>query len=109
MELKLGHVLAGLAVRAGKPKRQRLVDDFAVGRIAHPRERRLARRRHAADQLFERRRRASRPQTRTTAIAAGGRPDESAKMVGRSLVTVIGNASSRQLRWRRQSVIRQLP
>ena len=54
MDLNLGHVLAGLAVRAGKPKRQRLVDNLAIGRIAHPCERRVAWRRHAADQLFER-------------------------------------------------------
>ena len=54
VQLQLGHVLAGLAVRAGKPKRQRLVDHLPARRIAHPRERRVARRRHTADEPLQR-------------------------------------------------------
>ena len=81
MELQLGHVLAGLAARRRKPECEPLVDDFAAspdrararappaaaaarGRSASP-----ARRAHAA------------PHTRTTATAAGGRPEERAKIV----------------------------
>jgi hypothetical protein len=54
LQLQLGHVLSGLTVRARKPKRQRLVDHLAAGRIAHPRERRLPRLRYSADHPFKR-------------------------------------------------------
>ena len=54
VELKLGHVLAGLAARPGKPQHQRLVDRLAGGGVAHVGQRRLARLRHAADQRLER-------------------------------------------------------
>ena len=53
MHLQLGDVLAGLAVGPGEPERQALVDDVAGCRIAHPRQRRPPRLRHAADQLFQ--------------------------------------------------------
>jgi hypothetical protein len=43
MQLQLGHVLAGLAPRSGKPQRQRLVDHLSALRIAHARKRSLAR------------------------------------------------------------------
>ena len=43
VQLELGCVLAGLAVGAGKPERQRLVDHLPGRRIAHAREPRLAR------------------------------------------------------------------
>ena len=54
VKLQLGDVLAGLAVRRRKPQRQRFVDDFAARRIAHPRQRRLARLGQAPDQFFKR-------------------------------------------------------
>ena len=54
VQLQLGDVLAGLAMRRGKPQRQRLVDDLAVGGIADARERRLARGGDLAGQGFER-------------------------------------------------------
>ncbi len=54
VELKLHHVLAGLAAGAGKPERQRLVDRLAGQRIAHIRERRLARLRHPPNERLER-------------------------------------------------------
>ena len=87
VELKLGHVLAGLAARAGKPERQRLVDRLAGRGIAHvapaPPCAAPARGRSAP-----RARRAARgPEMRTTAIAAGGRPEERAKMVSLAAVT----------------------
>ena len=53
VHLQLGHVLAGLAARPRKPQRQRLIDDLARLRIAHPRERGLARRGQAADQRLQ--------------------------------------------------------
>ena len=58
MKLQLGHVLAGLAVRRRKPQRQRLVDDLAARRIAHARQRRLARLGQAPDQFPKRNARA---------------------------------------------------
>ena len=54
VHLQLGHVFAGLAVRRGKPQRQRFVDDGPDFRIAHARKRGVPRLRHAADELFER-------------------------------------------------------
>ncbi len=51
--------------------------------IAHARERGLARLGHAADQRLAAPSPARGPEMRTTAIAAGGRPEERAKMVGR--------------------------
>ena len=54
VQLQFGDVLAGLAARSGKPQRQRLVDRLTIGRIAHARQRCLARLRQAADQLFQR-------------------------------------------------------
>ena len=74
--------------RPGKPERQRLVDGLARLRIAHARQGRRARRGDFAGQRLERVARA-RPEMRTTAIAAGGRPEERAKMVSRA-----GSASS---------------
>ena len=87
VQLQLGHVLAGLAVRGRKPQRQRLIDYLAARRIAHARDRRLARLGHAADHFSSATPRPG-PETRTTAIAAGGRPEERAKMVERSVATV---------------------
>ncbi len=58
VQLKLGDILAGLARRRRKKKRERLVDDFAALRVAHPCERRAPRRRCAADQRMQRRGRA---------------------------------------------------
>ena len=84
MQLQLGNVFAGLAVRPRKPQRQRFVDDFARRRIAHPGERGLARGGQAADQRLSASP-ARGPEMRTTAIAAGGRPEERAKMVSSAL------------------------
>ena len=53
VQLQLGDVLAGLAVGPRKPERQAFVDDLAGRRIAHARERRPARLRHAADQRLQ--------------------------------------------------------
>ena len=39
MKLQLGHVLAGLAARGGKPQRQGLINDLAACRIADARQR----------------------------------------------------------------------
>ena len=54
MKLQLGDVLAGLAARRRKPQRQRFVDDLTARRIAHPRQRRLARLGQAPDQFLKR-------------------------------------------------------
>ena len=54
VDLQLGDVLAGLALRRREPERQAFVDDLAGGRIAHPRQRRPPRLRHAADHALER-------------------------------------------------------
>src|SRR6202034_3025581 len=54
VKLQFGHVLSGLAAGSGKPERERLIDDFAVSRIAHARQSRLTRLRHAADQSLKR-------------------------------------------------------
>ena len=54
VKLQLGRVLAGLAARRRKPEHQRFVDRLAGRRIAQARQRRLPRRRHAADQLSKR-------------------------------------------------------
>ena len=87
MELQLRHVLAGLAARRRKPERQRLVDHLTALRLAHARQRR---RRAGGTRPIScsSATRARGPQRRMTATAAGGRPDESAKMVGRSFVTL---------------------
>ena len=53
VHLQLGDVLAGLAVGAGEPERQALIDAVAGCGIAHPRQRRPPRLRDAADQLFQ--------------------------------------------------------
>ncbi len=53
MKLKLRHIFAGLAVRTGKPQRQRLIDRLAAYRITHPRQCGLARPWHTADEAFE--------------------------------------------------------
>ena len=58
VQLQLGHVLAGLAVRRRKPQRQRLVDDVVLCGIADAGERRLARGGDLAAQRFQRRARA---------------------------------------------------
>ena len=83
VQLQLGDVLAGLAVRPGKPQRQRLVDRFAAVRIAHAGERGLARLRQLPVSAFSASP-ARGPEMRTTAIAAGGRPEDRAKMVSRA-------------------------
>ena len=87
VQVQLGHVLAGLGVRPGQPQHQRLVEQRRSARHAQPPQRR---RRGSgslplpsATSAWP----AAGPDTRTTAIAAGGRPDESAKMVGRALFT----------------------
>ena len=54
MQLKLGGVLTCLAVRPGKPQRQRLVDRFTGQRIAHARQPRLAWRGQPAHQRLQR-------------------------------------------------------
>ena len=54
VQLQLGHVLAGLAVRPGKPQRQRFVDRLAGGGIAHAGQPGLARLRHAAGEGLQR-------------------------------------------------------
>ena len=54
VQLQLGGVLAGLAVRPRKPQRQRFVDDLARRRIAQPRQRGLARGGQAAHQRLQR-------------------------------------------------------
>ena len=53
VQLQLGDVFAGLAVRAGKPQRQRLVDHFAAVRIAHAGEGGLARLRQLSGQRLQ--------------------------------------------------------
>ena len=77
VKLQLGHVLAGLAVRPGKPQRQRLVDHFAA---AGSRTRARPARRGSGtlpDSALSASP-ARGPEKRTTAIAAGGRPEERA-------------------------------
>ena len=87
MQLKLGHVLAGLAARAGKPERQRLVDRLAGWRgRARSRAPPCAAPARGRSAPRARRGRAAR-RCRTTAIAAGGRPEERAKMVSLAAVT----------------------
>jgi len=54
MHLQLGDVLAGLTVRRREPERQPFVDELVGPRIAHARERRQPRLRHAADHPGER-------------------------------------------------------
>ncbi len=61
VNLEFRSVLPGLAVRTGKPECQRLVDQFAGGRIAHPGQRRLARFGDSPDQGLER---SARPRAR---------------------------------------------
>ena len=81
VQLQLGRVLAGLAVRPGKPQRQRLVDhltayaDRARGRAPPGAARGGGRSAPCSASP------ARGPEMRTTAIAAGGRPEERAKMV----------------------------
>ena len=86
MHLQLGHVLAGLAVRPRKPQHQRLVDHVA-GSAGSRRRANVARRgsgtrpiRSSSGSIV-----AAGPEIRMTAIAAGGRPDERAKIVSRLL------------------------
>ena len=81
MQLELGHVLTGLALRARKPQHQAFVED--VGTILQPRKSGPARFRYPPDQCFQSVTGRG-PEIRTTAMAAGGRPDESAKMVSAS-------------------------
>ena len=80
VDLQFGDVLAGRAGRPRKPEHHRLVDRLPLG-VAQQRPRRHPRRRHFAGQRRQRRLRPADPETRTTAIALGGRPDDSAKMV----------------------------
>src|SRR6202035_5391506 len=53
MKLQLSDILASLATRRRKPQHQRFVDDLAIRRIAHPRQRGLARFGQTADQFFK--------------------------------------------------------
>ena len=85
VQLQLGHVLAGLALRRRKPQRQRLVDDLFA--FAGSRTRPSAAWRGAGIlpvSAFSAAP-ARGPEMRTTAIAAGARPEERAKMVSRSI------------------------
>ena len=82
MQLQLGHVLAGLAMGRRKPQDERLVDDLMGGRIADAGERGFSRLGDFAGRIFSASP-ARGPEMRTTAIAAGPRPEERAKMVGR--------------------------
>ena len=94
VQLQFGRVLAGLAVRSGEPQRQRLVDHLAGCRIADAGKGRLARRGDFAGEALSASP-ARGPEMRMTAIAAGGRPEERAKMVSRA-VSDIDGARKRQ-------------
>ena len=80
MQLQLGDVLAGLAVRRRKPQRQRFVDDLAE-RGSRMRARPALRGSGILTPSAVSASPARGPEMRTTAIAAGGRPEERAKMV----------------------------
>ena len=82
MNLQLGRILAGLAVRRRKPQRQapRRSPRRSPDRAAAPAPPCAAPER--AQSASRARSRACGPETRTTAIAAGGRPEDKAKMVG---------------------------
>ena len=85
MHLQLRHVLAGLAVRCRKPQHQGLVDHLLPA--GSRRRAKVARRGSGTRPMVAIRPcRAPGPEMRMTAIAAGGRPDESAKIVSRSLL-----------------------
>ena len=89
VQVQLGHVLAGLGVRPGKPEHQRLVEQRCR---AGSRSRRSAARRGSGSlpPSASSASPARGPEMRTTAIAAGGRPEERAKMVdcAGSVITV---------------------
>src|SRR5262245_50135501 len=53
MQLQFRDVFAGLALRRRKPQRQRLIDRFAVLRVAHARQRHFARVRNTAGQSLK--------------------------------------------------------
>ena len=83
MKVEFGGILAGFAARAGKPQHQRIVDRLAIGGIATAPASPGAVPASAAP--ASERGASLRPATRTTAIAAGSRPDDSAKMVDGSM------------------------
>ena len=79
MDVKFRDVFAGRAGRARKPQHHRIVDR-PLADIPKQRAGGHSRRRHLAGQRrhdFP----ACGPETRTMAIALGGRPDDNAKMV----------------------------
>ena len=80
VQLQLGHVLTGLASWPRKPQRQRLVDHLA-GRGSRTRASAALRGSGIFPVSALSASPARGPDMRTTAIAAGGRPEERAKMV----------------------------
>ena len=76
MQLKLGDIFAGFALRPRKPERQRLIDDLAV---APTDARKRALRGSGILPVSALSASPARgPEIRTTAMAAGGRPEDSA-------------------------------
>ena len=81
VNLKFGNILTGLAGGPRKPQRQRLVDRFSPGRIARKRPLPFAAPASSSAITALSAAPARGPEIRITAIAAGGWPDEKAKMV----------------------------
>ena len=79
MNMKLGDVFAGRAGRSRKPQHHRVIDR-PLAYIVQQRAGGRPRRRHFSGERGQRRRGLG-PETRTMAIALGGRPDDRAKMV----------------------------
>ncbi len=94
VQLQLGDVLAGLARRRGKPQRQGLVDRLLV-RGSRRRAKAALRGSGILPASALSASPARGPEMRTTAMAAGGRPEERAKMVGRSGIAAQVSAAGR--------------
>ena len=84
VHLQFGDVFAGRTVRSRKEQHHRIVDG-RTGRVAQRGESRNARRGQVARRAFAAHVPAAGPEMRTTAIAAGGRPLDSAKIVSRAI------------------------
>jgi hypothetical protein len=95
VDLQLGRVLAGLAVRPGEPQHQAFIDGIAACGIAHARQRRASRLRHPADHLFQREARA-----RTTDANDRDRRRRSAGGEGEDGVSVGGHVLDGMLKVR---------
>ena len=85
VEVKLGLVLAGEALRPRHPDDERLVERFAGGGVAKHRERHPPRRRQAAGHGLEHAGACRARSARTTAIAARPAPEAGAKMVSSAI------------------------